>query len=514
MKRRDFVKNVSFASITVPFIGNSFNVKAGTETPYKIAAAYEDRVLVLIRMNGGNDGLNTVIPLDQYANLNIQRPSILIPQPQVLQLNSVIGLHPAMTGMRQMYQNGKLSVIQNVGYPAQNRSHFRSTDIWTTGLMDISATQGWLGRMFQNDHPAYPDGFPNAEYQDPFAISMGYDVSSTCQGIATNFSHVVSDPAEVVNLDPGTAIPDNSYFGQQVAFLQTMIDQSNAYGLRCNAAVAAGNNLSTMYTTDELSQQLKFVAKMISGGLKTNVYIVNVDGFDTHDAQVEAGATSTGKHAELLGKISDAVAAFQNDLQLLGIEQRVAGMTFSEFGRQVAANASQGTDHGDAAPMFVFGSCVSQGIIGQNPVIGDTVVDQEGVPMQIDFRDIYASFLREWFGLETSVIQNMYEHAVTFYPVMGGCNLGLDDNWKETPTTLIYPNPCYSNAILRITTDSEWVKASLFDANGSLLKLICDSTLQPGVHDIQFSMTDYASGAYLVKIEKQSGASAVNLVKR
>ncbi len=514
MKRRDFVKNVSFATLAVPFLGNSLSVKAATKVPYKIGAGFEDRILILVKMNGGNDGLNMVVPLDQYANLTIQRPSIILPEASVLQLNSTIGLHPAMTGMRQMYQQGKLTVIQNVGYPDQNRSHFRSSDIWGTGMMDITATQGWLGRMFQQDHPTFPDNYPNIINTDPFAISMGYDVSSTCQGLNSNFSHVVSDPTEVVNLDPGTAIPDNSYFGQQITFLQAMIDQTNAYGAQINQAVAAGSNLSTMYTTSELSLQLKAVAKMISGGLKTNVYVVNVDGFDTHENQITGGNSLLGNHATLLQTISDAVAAFQDDITLLGLSSRVAGMTFSEFGRQVASNASFGTDHGDAAPMFLFGSCISQGIIGANPVIGGAVVEQEGIPMQIDFRNVYASFLKDWFGLDASVIQNMFEHSITYYPVMGGCNLGLDENWNEKESSIVYPNPCYTNAILKLNSENEHVKAILFDINGAELSLICDINLTSGTHDIPFSMEKFAAGIYIVKILKESGFAEVRLVKR
>jgi len=146
---------------------------------------------------------------------------------------------------------------------------------------------------------------------------------------------------------------------------------------------------------------------MISGGLQTKVYILNVNGFDTHDAQVDQNDFKEGVHANLLKRISDAVRAFQHDLQLLGLEQRVAGLTFSEFGRQIASNGSMGTDHGDAAPVLLFGACVSSGIVGANPQIPNQINNQAGLPMAIDFRDIYASILKDWFEVDMQVIQGL-----------------------------------------------------------------------------------------------------------
>ena len=149
------------------------------------------------------------------------------------------------------------------------------------------------------------------------------------------------------------------------------------------------------------------------------VYVLNINGFDTHDSQVSGTSTTQGAHADLIKRLSDAINAFQDDLSLLGLEDRVAGMTFSEFGRQIASNASLGTDHGDAAPLFLFGTCLDFSIIGPNPVIEDTIVSQLGIPMQIDFRDIYASILRDWFGVPSTEIQPLFEHTVNYYSLLG-----------------------------------------------------------------------------------------------
>jgi uncharacterized protein (DUF1501 family) len=150
MKRRQFIKNVALTSASLPFVSNGFGMQALSQKLFNFSTGAEDRVLVMIRLNGGNDGLNTVIPLNQYANLMIHRPEIIIPQNQILSVTPEVGFHPQMQGMKGLFDQGKLSVVQNVGYPEQNRSHFRSMDIWTSGSLDVSETRGWLGRYFDS----------------------------------------------------------------------------------------------------------------------------------------------------------------------------------------------------------------------------------------------------------------------------------------------------------------------------------------------------------------------------
>lgn len=514
MKRRSFVKNLSLSAMTVPFIFKDWKYEAITKDLFTVPKIVGDRVLVLIRLNGGNDGLNTVIPKDQYENLLIQRENILIPESAVISLNNTVGLHTSMTGMANMFQNGKLSIIQNVGYPDQNRSHFRSTDIWSTGMMDVTSSRGWLGRPFDNAYPNFPDDYPNAEYKDPFAISMGYEVSATCQGLMANFSHSVINPFDAVNLSSSTGVNDGTYYGSHMEFLTTIIAQTNAYGTQVNAAANAGNSLSTLYNPNNpLAVQLKHIAQMISGGLKTKVYIVNIDGFDTHDSQADETNPLTGKHADLLKTLSDAVAAFQNDLTLLGLENKVAGMTFSEFGRQVASNASFGTDHGDAAPLFLFGGCTNAGILGPNPVINDEIEEQAGIPMQIDFRDIYASVLKDWFQVDTTEIQTLFEHEITYYSVLGSCNLGIDEKENNKSTALVYPNPLGSNGTLKIDTKDEWVKIALYDLQGKLILSIYDGNLAPATHHIPLDFSAISNGTYRLQIQKQSGMESIQVLK-
>jgi uncharacterized protein (DUF1501 family) len=514
MKRRSFVKNVTLASVAAPFVMKDINIQAISKKLFKYAKNAEDRVLVLIRLNGGNDGLNTVIPIDQYDNLMIQRPNVLVPESSILSLSTDLGLHPVMTGMRDMFNSGSLSIVQNVGYPEQNRSHFRSTDIWSTGMMDTNETRGWLGRQFDNDYPNYPADYPNATYPDPFAISMGYEVSATCQGLMANFSQALENPFTAVNLLSSNVVNDGTYFGSHMEYLATLIDQTNAYGSQINAAANAGNTLSTLYDDNNpIAVQLRYVAQLISGGLKSKVYILNINGFDTHNAQVSATDNAAGDHANLLKTLSDAISAFQNDIELLGINGRVAGMTFSEFGRQVASNASNGTDHGDAAPLFLFGSCINAGVIGPNPTIGNAIVDQEGVAMQIDFRDIYASILKDWFQVDPIDIQPLFEQPITYYQVLGACNLGIDEQISEKANIMLFPNPANSATTLRFEAQNEWVKIEVISLDGKSVAVPFDGNLSQGIHTIPFEIGHLRAGEYIVKIYKQSGFAETKLIK-
>jgi uncharacterized protein (DUF1501 family) len=514
MKRRKFIKNLSLASLSLPFISNGFGMQAVTKKLFGSSKNAEDRVLIIIRLNGGNDGLNMIIPLDQYDNLMIQRPNIILPQNQILSLTNSVGIHPIMTGMKTMFDQGKLTVVQNVGYPEQNRSHFRSSDIWASGSLDINQTSGWMGRYFESEQANFPEDYPNIDFPDPFAISMGSELSTTCQGLMGNFSHAVSDPFNAANLLETSVENDGTYYGSQIEYIATMLNQTNEYGNQISVASNSGNSLSTLYDpTNSIAVQLKYIAQMISGGLKTKVYILNINGFDTHDSQVLQTNTTQGEHADLLKKLSDAIAAFQNDLQLLGLEERVAGMTFSEFGRQVASNGSFGTDHGDAAPLFLFGKCVNSGIIGPNPQINNQIDGQSGVEMEIDFRDVYASILKDWFEVPVSSIQNLFEHNITFINVLSGCTLGLSEDESLDLKNIVFPNPTPSNCTLKITTLNERVSVYIYSITGQMIKEIGSKDLSEGTHLIPCETSDLPAGNYLIQVIKNSGALSLKLQK-
>lgn len=268
---------------------NGFNLRAMPKSSLFSAIANEnDRVLVLIQLNGGNDGLAMITPLDQYDKLANARGNILIPQNSLIDVGFNQSFHPSMTGIKSVFDEGKMGVVQAVGYPNQNRSHFRSTDIWTSGSPANEVwTTGWLGRHFQQGQPNFPDGYPNSEFPDPFALTIGATVSETCQGTAANFSMAINDP---FNLSPltngGNDTPPSTPYGEELTFLRQSIDSTNAYSAGITEAANSATNMATYPEDNALAAQLKSIALLIAGGLKTKVYVANLGGFDTHAGQV------------------------------------------------------------------------------------------------------------------------------------------------------------------------------------------------------------------------------------
>ena len=467
MKRRNFLR--TSALTTIPVMLNGMKLSA---VPFPFLTGQgpdNDRVLVLIQLNGGNDGLNCVIPLDQYSALSTMRPNILIPEANVLPIETGLGLHPSMLKMQEMYLDGKMGVVQGVGYPNQDRSHFRSTDIWTSGS---EATEylntGWLGRHFYDGHSDYPEGYPNADYDAPFALTMGSLVSETCQGPLTNFSLALEDPFSLAPLSEGEIgnLPDNNY-GHELRFLIDAIAQTNAYSGVILEAANGDSNQATYPANNRLATQLKNVALLVAGGLKTKVYICSIGGFDTHSAQVDADTTQ-GDHADLLLQLSEAVHAFHQDLKLAGKDEKVLTMTFSEFGRQIKSNDSMGTDHGTAAPLLLFGSCVKPGVLGENAQISVDADPQEGVAMQYDFRSVYATVLKDWIGLDESTIFEVLNPGVQFLPLIEGCSLSTAIQ-QEVFTDVhfkLYPNPASQFTTMEWMSSGQPWSASLLDKWG------------------------------------------------
>lgn len=506
MKRREFLKAGSASAISLPVLLNGLNLsilpKAGLLNFFNLET---DKVLVLIQLQGGNDGLNTVIPLTEYDKLANLRSNIIIPENQVLQLNDDVGLHPSMTGMRSLWDNARLSIIHSAGYPNQNRSHFRSTDIWTSAsAADEFESTGWLGRYFDTEHQGYPEGYPNADTPDPIAITMGYILSETCQGLSTNYSLSVTDPFGLSPLlqGQGSDTPDEPY-GWELDFLRQAIASTNAYSDIIKDAAEKGANMVTYPDGNNLAQQLQNVAMLISGGLETKVYVCSIGGFDTHSAQVQNGSPTDGIHAGLLEQLSSAISAFQEDLKLQGLEERVVGMTFSEFGRQIASNFSDGTDHGTAAPIFVFGSCVQESIHGDNPEIPTTPQNQEGVAMQNDFRNIYGSILEDWFGVPSEEIKNLIFDEYQHMNIVKDCasTVSTESPVNDTLQISAYPNPFQSEVVLKFTTKKERVRLAVYGALGQRIETVFDRTLSAGEHEIRHDGSKLPPGNYYYRLQ-------------
>ncbi|MEP6749918.1 MAG: DUF1501 domain-containing protein [Bacteroidota bacterium] len=413
MKRRKFLQQTITGVILPSFLGGiPLKALAGTPLVHSLRNYMsEDRVLVLIQLAGGNDGLNTVIPFDQYSAYTAARTNIALPEDKVLKLNGfdATALNPNMVEIQQLFNDGKLGIVQAVSYPKPNFSHFRATDIWMTGAdSDKILNTGWAGRFLNDVYKGFPANYPNTAMPDPLAIQVGSVVSSTFQGPAFTMGLAISNPSSFYNLIEGKVnVDSNTRWGEQLDYIELMSQKTDQYAGVIKAAALKVTQQSTKYPAagkNPLADQLKIVARLIAGGLKTKVYMVNTGSFDTHAKQTEMD-TTTGTHAKLLQRVSEAIGAFMDDLQFLQVQDKVMGMTFSEFGRRIKSNASGGTDHGAAAPVFYFGHAIKSGIIGTNPIIPPNATVNDNVPMQTDFRSIYATVLNNWFGLEQNDVQ-------------------------------------------------------------------------------------------------------------
>ena len=426
MKRRQFIRN-TITGVVLPTFLQGISLKALAGMPgvhAKHASLNDDRVLVLIQLAGGNDGINTVIPFDQYSAYTAARPNIFLPQEKVLRLNGfdATAFNPALAEMQQLFNDGKLGVVQAVSYPKPNFSHFRATDIWMTGSdSDKIMSSGWAGRFLNDVFPQFPDNYPNDAMPDPLAIQVGSVVSTALQGPLFTMGMAISNPAGFYKLVEGKVnVNANSRWGEQLDYIELMSQKTDQYASVIKNAAQRVIAQSPAYPAagkNPLADQLKIVARLIAGGLKTKVYMVSTGSFDTHAKQTETD-TTTGTHAKLLQRVSEAIGAFMADLQFLQMEDRVMGMTFSEFGRRIKSNASGGTDHGAAAPVFYFGKNIKPAVIGVNPVIPTSVTVNDNVPMQYDFRSLYASVLQNWFNMPAQEVQQILMGDFALLPIV------------------------------------------------------------------------------------------------
>ncbi len=488
----------------------------------------EDRVLVIIQLFGGNDGLNTVIPTSAYGQLSSLRSHVLIPQNQVLPLSGLTGtgLHPAMTGMQTLWNEGKLAIVQGVSYPEPNFSHFRAQDIYETGANSDQILQsGWLGRYLNFEYPNYPVGYPNPDMPHPLAIRVSGGIGAGLQNMGVNMGVSIHNTNDPLNLtgniynDPASA----SCSGDKLLAIRTIQRQTDQYGNVIEAAASANCQHSSLYPTysteaNRLAQALKIVSQLICGGLKTKIYWVSMSGFDTHASQVNPGDHTIGTHANLLRALSDNIRAFQHDLQLMGLQDRVLGMTFSEFGRRITSNASYGTDHGSAQPMFLFGTQVLPGMLGNNPVIPSNTTSATNLAMQYDFRSVYASVLRDWFCLEQQDIDSVL--LQTYQPLnvisSAGClSTDIREANQHAGVELLhaYPNPFVERTTLEYTSLGGPTMLQVFNEQGQLIQTVFNKVIAPGTYKVDVDLGDLPTGVYYARLQNGTDQQVRNLLK-
>jgi uncharacterized protein (DUF1501 family) len=558
MKRRNFIKKLSLAAVPFTIGGVPIKLMADNSLTRMASQSTNDRVLIILQLHGGNDGLNTIIPVEAYdlyyrwrANIAIPAKNSvrkMIPLDSTLPADAQVGLHPDMTGVKDLYDRGRMNIIQGVSYKNNNGSHFRGRDIsFMGGGFDDYYSSGWVGRYLQQEFApqVYPNDFPNEEMKDPLAIEMGSDVSlifhqegniptSISLNDPQNFSKLVSELDGFIDqgVDPRGKPPlalDNSPYGRELNWILGLEDKTKDYAERLyevyKKAPSSGVTYPELYPfnapkgsmKNRLTPQLQLIARLLDGGgpnqgVKTKVFLVKLGGFDTHAEQVESYDPTMGQHAALMYHISSAMKAFQDDLRARGLEDRVLTVTTSEFGRRVRSNGSYGTDHGTGAPVMIFGKGVQPGVVGKVPDL-----NKENVEMQYDYRQVYANLLRDWMLVDEKKINDdiffkdfirgpKEEGTGNYEPLPLATQIisGVQENFINDRFSLFdcYPNPAQERVTIPFKiNNTNTVLISLMDLQGRIVKNLLNDEKEAGDHQVEFSVSDLNPGTYLYQLK-------------
>ena len=549
MKRREFVKLSSTASALglLPF-EVSAALKLANST---INCDVSSRKLVLIELRGGNDGLNTLIPYDNYGYYrSTLRKDVYIPDNNFsnqavdtsLLPDQQLMFHPALldgqynSGFKGLYQSGMLRILQSVGYPSANKSHFASIDLWSTGndgnSWNNGKDSGWMGRFMEE---AYSNLLPS---NFPLGIQLGS--SNTWLGFHAEHQHGLAMNIEgqdsenfytVLNGLSGQApsnIPNNSHYGAELQYIVDTDASANIYSQSIqNAFNAPGSNNLVTYPDTDLANQLKTVARLMRGGIETKVFMVTIGGFDTHNAQIQGSGDINGRHAELLNEVSTAVDAFVEDVNSDSIGDDIIGLTFSEFGRKAMQNGNLGTDHGEIAPMFVFGKPVQGGVSGTNVDLTEATSNNNWQikTVQHDYRQVFATLMQDFLGADNAVVDNAFFDQTNNESFSGkkiqdiikpshyvdSTCYALSNNTNKSETFwAAYPNPVYDKLFINPITNNSQVKYDICNTNGKLIK--------SGKLDMQlgYSAIDMASlphGLYVVTLQADGMQETKKIIK-
>ena len=503
--RRDFLSGIGLALGGSLLLGNTpVSALTNARLASYLHNAPSDRILLLIQLSGGNDGLNTVIPFNNDIYYN-SRPNLAIPGNtlQAYKLDEDLALHPNMGQLHNRFNDGQLAVMQSVGYPNPNLSHFRSTDIWQTGSSAEEAlSTGWIGRYLAEAVPDFSDNPPDY----PLAVQIGGLSSLMFQGPTGNMGMTMANADFFARLvEQGTlftldAVPDTTY-GSEMAFLRTIANDSFIYASSIQEASNSGSNEVEYPQNNPLSASLSVVAQLIKGNLGSRIYHVILSGFDTH-------ANQANVHGRLLQNLSEGIDLFLQDIEAAGMQKEVLTMTFSEFGRRVGQNGSFGTDHGTAAPLFLAGEGVVAGLHGATPDLVD--LDATGnLKFDIDFRNVYANILVDWFGLSPAVVETILQ-GYSYNPlnvIRESANpVSIEED--SVPGSFVlhqnYPNPFNPSTTLSFTLPSEkHVLLSVYNLEGRLVSQLLDQRISAGEQTVSFDASNLPSGTYIYRLEAE-----------
>ncbi len=540
MKRRTFIKATAAtaaATVIAPKITHSkvFDVIPNDE----IFEAPSDNIMIILELFGGNDGLNTVVPADNDDYYNI-RPYLSIPKnlldKVVDSANNTVYLHPALTkdvpngGMKRMFENGSLGIVEGIGFEPTNMSHFRAQDIWLSGInssdASVNLTEGWLGRFFAMKLPQFPLVIP----ENPIAIQIGGTLSLMFRSKKGDMGMAINSVDDFYNLAKGLAPIDpmmtaNTDYAGEFNFVHVIAQQTEMYANAVKAAYDKGIKLIDEGNyTDGLAQKFKTIAALIAGGLQTQIYYVNLSNFDSHAQQQNeiSGTDVTGQHPTLLKHIADSISGFLLDATKLGFADRIAGMTSSEFGRRAYDNGSRGTDHGAASMQFIFGGAyVNGGYFGEYPKISENDWDEDGnIKMQYDYRRTYSEFLRVWFGATEQEIEEVFktggEIDLSNIGVLKPRSVSVEDTVKgEWGSQLnVFPNPNHGQSVLKFELARDaTVRINIFDLKGRLVKSVFDGTLPAGLQSFDLSIAQAGSYICAAIINNKRYVANFNVIK-
>lgn len=529
MKRRAFIRNSTMGLGVV----SNLQIDKMHLSAFQPAMGYSENenIVVIVQLFGGNDGINTITPYEWDKYYTLYRPNLNIPQNVVSPISKELGMamHPNLKlgvneGMLGLFKAGKLSIIHGVGYENPNYSHFRSTDIWLSGIVPNNDSSplhtGWLGRYF--------DKYSDAEKpESPFCLQVGHNPSLMFRGENGEKSIVLENAEEMYN-QAQSVESDKINIGGSVNF-QNEFNYVNEVGIQVNEyskvikkAFDKGKNIEN-YSEKALSNQLKLVARLIDGGLKSKVYFVELTGFDTHSNQ----GGLDGAHSRLLAELSEAISSFQSDIEKLGHAKRVIGITTSEFGRRPYENGSFGTDHGTSNVMFAFGNEIKGEIFGSHFMFLP-FRDHQNLRFTTDFRSIYYEIMVTWFGQSSEFAEKVLGSKFAYVEQKGFIKVTKEDptlppppevpkqnadinapgnpdnpaNIDQGDTFVLYPNPVQGNsAFINMTLYYQaTITITQSFADGRVMGQLHQKSYRSGLHNIYLDLLG-GPGLYILKIK-------------
>jgi uncharacterized protein (DUF1501 family) len=454
--RRSFLQALGLVGSGTILIGKTpVSAMNPTRLTQELANSNSDRVLVIIRLKGGNDGLNTVIPAYDYSTYASIRPNIKINNSDSFALSNEFRMPNYMQDLQNLWNNDKMKIVHGVGYPDQNLSHFTSSDIWSSAGSTTEQTQtGIFGRYFENIYPDYLLNAPDI----PPAIQIGSLSNLMFSGDNAGYAFSVANPDQLQSIAQSGVAYDvqnlpNCTYGDQLGWIRSIVNTTYTYANIIHQAYNNGAN-DASYNNSDISKQLAIVARLIKGNLGTKIYMVTLDGFDTHAEEAPA-------HQQLMLDLTNSINQFFNDLDASGVGQNVLAMTISEFGRRPEENGSLGTDHGAANTMMLFGEGLNgSGFTGTHPDFAN--LDSDGnLQHTTDFRSVYAAILEDWLCIDSQVVNDTLFQNYTRADIGVACDAA---NYEDYSFNQFIHIPIYKN-------DSVYVQFELKNASSVSIEL-------------------------------------------